>query len=174
MPRKNIITTIRKDVKVAKAVLNADLALTPAILRSLWAWFQDIEVAVPLPIMPITETEQISISRDILNEMDEEFIILEQKVAEALATDSDFDGPASPEGKKVDTLWKELAGCYASDINKEVPILPEHMHEMIANAIVDEVSHRYEISEEDARYKLRSEPSLRMMVRMSGLNPDNI
>lgn len=172
MPRENIITTIRRDVQVAKAVINADLTLTPTILRSLWAWFQDIEVAVPLPVMPITEAEQISISRDILNEMDEQFVILEQRVAEALEADADFDGPASPEGKKVDSLWKELAGCYASDINKEVPILPAHMHEAIAGAIINEVSRRYDISEEDARHKVRSEPHLRMMVRMSGLNPD--
>jgi hypothetical protein len=174
MSKGNIITNIRRDVAVAKAVVNADLALTPAILKSLWVWFQDIEVAVPLPVMSITSGEQIAITRDILVEMDEHFLILEQKVTEAIKADVDFDGPASPEGKKVDLLWKELAGCYAADINKEVPILPEHMQEMITIAIVDEISRRYDISEEDARFRLRSEPSLRMMVRMSGLDPDNI
>ena len=174
MSTENIITVIRKDIKVAKAVANADLELTPAIINSVWKWFQDVEILVPLDIMPISETERVSLTKDILNEMDEHFIILEQKVAEALAAGQDFDGPNSPEGKKVDALWKELAGCYASYINDEVPDLPVGIQRLVAESIVKEVADKYDLSEEDAISKILSDSKLRMMLRMSGIDPESL
>lgn len=170
----NIITVIRKDVKIALLVAEAGITLTSPILKSLWHWFQDVEIAVPLPIMPITEEEQISLSRDILREMDAHFAVLEANAEEAITNGTTFDGPASPEGKKVDALWKELAGCYSSLINEEVPIIPPQMQEMVASMIVEELTRKYDISEDEARHRLRTESNLRMMLRMSGVNPDNI
>lgn len=174
MSENNIITTIRKDVQIALLVADAGLTLTPPILKSLWHWFQDVEIAVPLPIMPITEEEQISLSRDILKEMEALFAVLEEKAEIAISQGEDFDGPASPEGKKVDALWKELAGCYAELVNAEVPVIPVQMQDMVAAMIVDEMTRKYDISEDEARYRLRTESHLRMMLRMSGVDPDNI
>lgn len=174
MSTENIITVIRKDIKVAKAVANADLELTPAIVNSIWKWFQDVEILVPLDIMPISEEERISLTKDILVEMDEHFVILEQKVAEAIALGQEFDGPNSPEGKKVDALWKELAGCYASYINDEVPDLPEGIQRLVAETIVKEVADKYGISEDDAISKILNDSKLRMMLRMSGIDPDSL
>lgn len=174
MTTDNIITVIRKDVKIALLVAEAGMTLTSPIVKSLWHWFQDVEIAVPLPIMPITETEQINLSREILKEMDAHFTVLEKKANEAIANGSTFDGPASNEGRKVDALWKELAGCYAILINSEVPVLPPQMQEMVSSMIVEEMTRKYDISEDEARDRLRSEAHLRMMLRMSGVNPDNI
>ncbi len=174
MSVENIITVIRKDVKIALLVSEAGLTLTPSLVKSLWHWFQDVEIAVPLPVMPITEQEQVSLSSDILREMDTHFAVLEENAEKALASGEDFDGPASAEGRKVDALWKELAGCYASIVNEEVPVLPLQMQEMVGSMIVEEVSRKYDISEDEARDKIRSESHLRMMLRMSGVNPDNI
>lgn len=174
MSAENIITVIRKDVKIALLASEAGLTLTPSLVKSLWHWFQDVEIAVPLPIMPITEQEQISLSTDILREMDGLFAILEEKAEVALKSGEVLDGPSSPEGKKVDALWKELAGCYASIVNEEVPVLPLQMQEMVGSMIVEEISRKYNISEDEARDKLRSESHLRMMLRIAGVNPDNI
>lgn len=172
MSNDNIITVIRTDIKVAKAVANADLELTPAIINSIWKWFQDVEILVPLDIMPISSEERILLTKDILTEMDDNFIILEQKVQEALAKGEDFDGPSSPEGKKVDALWKELAGCYASVVNEEVPDLPESIKRIVAETFVTEVADKYDLSTEDAVDKILGDSKLRMMLRMSGIDPD--
>lgn len=174
MSTENIITVIRKDIKVAKAVANADLELTSGIINSIWKWFQDVEILVPLPIMEISEEERISLTKDILIEMDDQFMILEQKVAEAIGVGQDFDGPDSPEGRKVDALWKELAGCYASYINAEVPDLPEGIQRLVAETIVKEIADKYDLSEDDAVDKILSDSKLRMMLRMSGIDPDSL
>ena len=174
MEQENIITTIRKDVKVALVVAEAGLTLTSPIVKSLWHWFQDVEIAVPLPIMPINEQEQLSLTKDILKEMDEQFAMLEAKANESILQGFDFDGPGSPEGKKVDALWKELTGCYAALVNEEVPIIPRQMQEMVASVIVEEMTRKYDISEEEARHRLKTVSHLRMMLRMSGVNPDDV
>lgn len=169
---ENTITHIRKDIRTLKAVVAADVEVTDVVLDGVWRWFSDVELAVPLQVMELSDSERSLLATEIIAEMDACFSRLE-KMASKPNVDLDMLAHTS-DGRQVDLLWKELAGVYADLINDEVPELPEELKQEIHERIVEELSEQFGVTEDEIRHKIRTDSSLRMRLRMSGLSPDQI
>ena len=168
----NMITAIRKDVAVLRAVLQADVEPTPPVIHGMWRWFFDVELALPLPVMPLSETERGAIALDAVNEMDEVFAVLEAKWAAAKSTEERNALQSGPEGQAVNALWREFAGCYAEMLNEDIPEIPaeeaEEVYEQAVNAWADQAG----IDPAEIMDKLRNDSMFRMQLRRQGLDPD--
>jgi hypothetical protein len=169
----NSITPIRSDLAVLRAVLDAGVGVTDSVINGAWRWFQDVELPLPLPVMTLSVQEQRHLAKTVLSEMDALFASLE-KQCEGKSLKQQAAIAQTGEAERVNALWRELAGCYAELINDEVPQLPESARVRIQEAMIGELAERFEIGEDEARLKVRTDTTLRMMLRMSGLNPDEI
>lgn len=168
---ENTTTIIRRDIQAFKAVVDANVSVTDAIVNSLWRWFGDVEIPVPLPVMPLSDEERIQITKDILGEMDESFARLEKIESHGAKSD---DLRRHEDGQQVDRLWRELAGVYAELVNEEVPSLPEEIKQQIQERIVSDLSEQFGVSEDEVLQQIRTDSSLRMRLRMAGISPDQI
>lgn len=169
----NIITPIREDIAVFRAVLAAGLQPTDMVLNGVWRWFHDVEIAVPLPVMDLSDTERASLAHDIITEMDTVFASLEAQCAgKSLRRQNALT--SSPEALQVNALWKELAGCFAELVNEEIPEIPEEIRAHVYASMVSDLAEKYGIDEDELRGRIRSDEPLRMMFRLNGLNPDEI
>jgi hypothetical protein len=173
MSAPNSITPIRADLAVLGAVLDADVEVTDQVINGVWRWFQDIEIAVPLPVMDLTSDERRTLATTILIEMDDLFAGLED-LCEGKSAKSQAAVAKTPEADRVNNLWKELAGCYAELVNDEIPELPESLRASIIESMLEDLADRFGITEDAVRTRVRTDSSLRMMLRMNGLNPDDL
>lgn len=157
-----------------RAVLAAGVTPTDKVITGVWRWFQDVEVNVPLPIMPMDDDERASIATAIAEEMDT--ILAELEAVCAGKSDSEQSDVTENHAlvAPLNNLWKELAGCYADLINDEVPILPAALRAMIVESILEELAEKNDCDEAEIRRRVRTDQSLRMMLRMNGINPDEL
>jgi hypothetical protein len=170
---ENIATLIRGDLAVFRAILSAGLAVNDSVLKGIWRWFSDVELMVPLPVMELTEAERSTLAWDIVAEMDELFAELESSAACA-AGDALPVLAGTEHGRRVNLLWKELAGCYPLLINAEIPVLPPRVRAVLEGRIVHSLAEQYQVDEAEVRRRLRTDEMLRMTIRMAGLDPDRI
>ncbi len=172
--QSEIIREIRQNIQNGRAAIAYGLDLNDVLVNGIWRYFSDVEIYVPLQVMPMTADERKSLAGSILEEMDTTMSDIE-KLFDSAASEEELDKISSgPLGRKVDNLWKELAGCYAEIINDEIPQLPESMKEAIAESMVEELAARYDTSREDIVRQIRKDSSLRMLFRRTGINPDEI
>ena len=173
MGERNFVTQIREDVCVLKAVLENGAPVTDMVLRGVWRWFQDVELQVPLPVMTLGAEERASLALTITCEMDAVFARIEA-ACEGLDAGEQLAFTQGPDAAAVNTLWRELAGCYAHLINSEVAEIPaEHLEEAHARAF-ESLCEQTGWSEDTLRENLRENTHFRMMLRMAGLDPDRI
>jgi hypothetical protein len=169
---KNVVTEIRTDLAAVRAVLASDAAMTAPVLHGLWRWFKDVELMVPLPVMGLAADERRSLAIDIAAEMDAKFVELE-KVSAALSVEEQSELGHSLEAEPTNNLWRELAGCYAELINLAVAVLPDEARQEIQRHMFDSLS-RKSGDPDLIRFQLRTDSVLRMSLRMSGLDPDQM
>lgn len=167
---ENMISKIRKDLAVLRLVIENDLPVTDSTIKGLWQWFPDVELVLPLPIMPLTDEQRKEVSINILNDMDEAFAHIEKNFSELV--EADEKGIETKEETLVNNLWRELAGCYAETINAEVPQLPEEIKETLGRGMYETLVNGFGGDEDMLSYKLQNDSTLRMMIRMAGLDPD--
>ena len=168
MSESNPVSKARDDLRVLKILVENDGPVTSTTLSAVWRWFLDVEIPLPLPAMPLTDKQRLTLTRAITSEMDDVFAELEQQAE---------TGGNVTEGEPVDrinALWRELAGCYADILNASLPQLPEEQkREMEANA-VRLVAMSTGMDEEEAAEHIRTDPVTRTMLRRSGIEPDNV
>lgn len=169
-----LIDDIRQDINNARAVIAFGLDLNDTIINGIWRYFSDVEINVPLSVMPLEKNERIELARGILDEMDEIMLQIRGLYESASSEEEIAKIHRGPLADKVDRLWKELAGCYAEIVNEEIPVLPEHLRKVVAESMVQELADRFDISESDMLEKIRHDSSLRMMFRRTGINPDEL
>lgn len=170
----NIIKEIRHNLQIGRATLEYGVDINDAVINGIWRYFSDVEIFVPLPVMPLEGKERMALAAIILQDMDETMLKIEKKFEKA-SSEKELDKISNgPLGERVDSLWKELAGCYAELINQEIPKLPEHVKEAVAESMVEELAARFETSPEDMIQQIRQDSTLRMLFRRTGLNPDEI
>ena len=169
----NVMTIIRKDIAVFRTVVSAQVEVTDTVLTGIWRWFGDVEINVPLPVMDLTEHKRRYLAANVLAELDDVFAQLEV-IAENQADDDDTDLSQTPLGQQADALWKELAGCYASLVNEEIPALSSEDQEEIGRQMVSSIARGMGVDEDDAFKIIRKDSKLRMMLRMAGVNPDTL
>jgi hypothetical protein len=165
------IPDIRRDVKAVRAIVESGAEMPEWAINALWRWFFDQELRVPLPVMTMSEQERASLAIEILSEMDERFASLEA-VAEAASDGDDLN--TTEDGQKVNALWRELAGCYASVVNESVVVLTEEEAQEAYAQILPVLSASSGLPEEELLERIRTDGSTRMMLRRSGIDPDRL
>lgn len=170
---ENSITPILRDIRVMRAVVDAGVPVSDMVIRGVWRSFFDIELNLPLPVMALTGPERQRLAREIIHEMEALFTELEE-LAEGLDDEAQFALSGIEEAKRINSLWRELAGVYADQVNDQVPVIPPALKEMITARIVADMADKFGVDEDDLRAKIRTESTLRMMLRMQGINPDEL
>lgn len=171
---KNTISEIRNDVAALALVQASGLTVTDAVFMGVWRWFRDVELVVPLPVLVTEPEERQSLAALITAEMDDVMSRLEPLFGVA-ETDEEKDVLAqSADGQALDNLFRELAGVYAELVNDEVPVLPAMLKEALQEGLIENLADRLDADEYEIRARLKTDSRLRMMVRMSGLDPDAI
>lgn len=168
--KENMISKVRKDLAVLKLVIENNLPVTESTMKGLWQWFPDVELILPLPVMPLSDADRKEVSLNILEDMDAAFAVIENNFEELV--EADRNGVETKEETLVNNLWRELAGCYAESINSEVPSLPEEIKESMSRGMYDTLVNGFNGDEDLVIHKLKTDSTLRMMIRMAGLDPD--
>jgi hypothetical protein len=169
----NLITEIRNDVQVLQAVIKADVPPTDIVINGVWRWFLDVELYLPLPVMELTTAEQKTFATTILEEMDTHFAKLETRW-DHLTNEEKHHLNQTDDSTIVNNLWRELAGVYAALINKSVTILDPEDKEAAEATAVEMLMHASGMDEEEIRHRVRHDPTMRLMLRRSGIDPDHI
>lgn len=170
----NIIDAIRQDIVNARTIVDSGLDLNDTIINGIWRHFSDVEIYVPLASMDLRPEERVNLAQGILQEMDEAMGKIREGYAKAASEEELESIHKGPLGQKVDSLFKELAGCYAEIINQEIPQLPENMKQVVAESLVAELAQRFDTTEDEIVNQVRHDSSLRMLFRRTGLNPDDL
>lgn len=173
MSEANLVTRTKEDVAVFRAVVSAGLQPTSPVIHSLWRWFGNVDLALPLPIMSLEEKDRQNIAIDILNDLDVALDKYEEKSNQTPIKDR-HELNNGPETIIVDNMWKELAGLYAELLNKEVLALNDADKEEITANIIENISEALGLDHEGVIQKIKTDPSLKLSLRMMGLNPDEI
>jgi hypothetical protein len=169
----NTITPILNDVRVMRAVVDAGVTVNDMVLRGVWRSFFDVELNLPLPVMPLNDQERNRLAKEIIHEMEALFSELEE-LAEGLTEEAQFALGTTEEARRINSLWRELAGVYAEQVNEQVPVIPAALREIITARIVSDMAEKFGVDEDDIRNKIRTESTLRMMLRMQGIDPDEL
>lgn len=173
MSGPNFVTPIRQDVAVLQAVLEVGVPVTDMVIRGVWRWFQDVELRVPLPVMALGEEERSTLALSITREMDEVFARIE-KVGEGLPPEQQHTLTEGPDAEAVNSLWRELAGCFADLVNRDVVEIPDEYREQAHEQAFESLCAQTGWSEDSLREHLRGDSQFRMMLRMAGFDPDRI
>ena len=173
---ENTLTKTKKDLAVFNVVVKAGLVPTDAVIEGLWHWFPNVEVALPLPIMPLKENERKKIASRILDEMLEVATRMENELNTLPRDEESYSNyfQNSPDVTLIDNLWKELVGVYASLFNAYVRSLSKEDQARASEAFLEFMETNLEIDRKEAIEQIHTNPSLRMQLRMIGVDPDII
>jgi len=172
--KTDIIDMIRVDIQNSRAALNYGLELNDTLINGVWRHFTDVEILVPLATMELHPDERKTLASNILEEMDNTMAEIRGEYAKAETSEEIDRIHNGPLGQKVDSLWKELAGCYAEIINEEIPQLPDHVKKIVAESLVAELANRFDTTEEEIVDRIQHDSALRMMFRRTGIDPDEV
>lgn len=161
------------DLRVIDACIKQGVPVTPAVLDAAWGWFGDVEIILPIPEMGLAEEQRNALAAQVIDD-----IIVEFGKAAAKWEDAPDETPvkeiAPDEVEKIDSLWRELAGCFAPVLNEMVPEVPDPLRERICSTMVENMAESFEVGEDEVREALRSDSSLRMSLRRQGIDPDTV
>ncbi len=170
---ENLISEMRADLHVFRAVVEANVAPTDIVLNGVWRWYLDVELHLPLPVMDMNPDERRRYAVDIINEMDAAFAAVEPQFD--TMTHEDIHNLFRGEfADQVNGLWRELAGAYAYLINQSVVILDEEDKRNAEEHAVELISQSSGLDEDEIRDRIRHDSQMRLMLRRSGLDPDRI
>lgn len=170
---ENYITYIRNDLAVFRAVLDAEVKPTAMVIESVWRWFRDIELIVPLGNMDLSDLERSDLASQIVEEMDTIFSKIETEV-EGLSPEELYELRSSPSAEQVNSLWRELAGCYSEMINAAIPVIPLELKEVMESQMVASLAQQFQTDEDQVRFQVKTDGATRMMIRFAGLDPDRV
>lgn len=171
--RDNVITKVKADTKVFEVVVKSGVPMTEAVLNAVWRWYIDVELYLPLPEMPMADQERLTLAQEILSEMEDILTVVENKFD--TFTEEEMENLANlPESQALNNLWRELAGVYAYLINEGVPTLSEEEQAAAHEHAVEMLHDSSGMDESEIRDRIRHDPTMRLMLRRSGLDPDKI
>jgi len=167
------VSKTKEDVAVFRAVVSAGLKPTSPLIHGLWRWFTNVDLVLPLPIMAIAPTERKNLALAILDDLDS---ALDKYEIKNLNTPVDKRNELNngPEASYIDSMWKELAGVYADLFNKEVLTIKDEDKEMITSQIIESMSEAMGLDRDGVLNQIKTDPALKLSLRMIGLNPDEI
>lgn len=173
---ENTLTKTKKDLAVFNVVVKAGLTPTEAVIEGLWHWFPNVEVALPLPVMVLKEADRVRIASGVLDEMFEVATRMESDLNNIHRDEESYSDyfKNSPDVPLIDNLWKELVGVYASLFNSYVRRLSQEEQALASEAFLEFMENNLEIDRNEAITEIQTNPSLRMQLRMIGVDPDII
>lgn len=162
------ISEAHADIRALKSLITTGTPVTWPVLNAVWRWFLDVEIVLPLQDMALSGKDHARLAREIVNDLDEAFTRLDAYVA----ANPDADMAENADVNELNSLWRELASLYAGMLNDSVNPVPEEMREhVIANAI-PMLAHAAGVDLDEAAEQVKSNPVTRMMMRRSGIDPD--
>jgi len=168
-----MMTEVKKDLTVLEILIKNNIEPTSSVMNAIWRWFIDIELILPLPVMEFSDKERTKYASEIVADLQKNFSILEQQY-EKFTEEEKRELSHSEEAEIVNSLWRELAGVYASIINEEVAVLDEEEQEVAHANAVEMLSYSSGMDEDEIRDRIKHDPTMRLMLRKSGLDPDRI
>lgn len=171
----DILDNTNHDLKALQAVLTAGINPTDMVLNGVWRHFLDVELPLPLPVMEMTDDERRRYANDIITEM---LTVLD-------ALDTAFPRPrhtyeqiqaisASSLAANLNNLWRELAGVFGPLVNEAVQILPPEIKTFIESTVLEGLMSAFDMTEEEARDRVKNDPMLRLSLRRAGVDPDAV
>jgi len=152
------------DLRVLRLVTASDeLPITRSVAASVWGWFGDVEFSLPIPEMPIGDSERTRLVLEICDDM----IDTARHVA-ALRPTLEASPETAPLHQRLDVLWRELAGALAPVLNAT---LPEPTAEEEYPRAITQLAAGF--TQEEWQNHLK-DPSVRMSLRRLGLDPDKL
>lgn len=170
---ENLISEVRSDLAVLRTVVESDTPVTETILNGLWRWFIDVELMLPLPVMDLTDAERKRYATEILTEMDALFAHLEERFP-SMTEEEQESLHTTDEALATNALWRELAGVFAALINRGVAVLSEEEAAEAHEHAVEMLCATSGMEEDEIRDRIRHDPTMRLMLRRSGIDPDRI
>ena len=169
----SLVSQTKEDVAVFRAVISAGLTPTSPVMNGLWRWFSNVDLALPLPVMKIAPEEKKNLALTILDDLDSALDKYELKNLKTLIANR-HELNNGLEATQIDNMWKELAGVYAELINKEVVTIRPEDKEEIALQLIENMSEIFGLDRPAVLERIKTDPSLRLSLRMTGLNPDDM
>lgn len=165
-----------EDIKVFAftALHSAEVALTQSVIGGIEKWFSNVEVVYPIMEVDFDAAEKAKLIQDVTDEMIELLSATYLHRVTNVLTQKDYDAFCV----KLDSLWRELTGCIASELNelfKSRAVPAESVED--ATRMIKEVMSQAAGSEEEAEAFLKeakADPFTRTNLRRIGINPDSL
>jgi hypothetical protein len=160
------------DVTSFGEILAAGITITPTLIDIVGSWFSNVEIIFPIPEMPIDAAERDALAKTVTTEMAEAFADAIVK----LEGGAEFEDTLEVLAPKVDGLWRELAGLYASEMNEH---FADRTEAVDVDAIRERITSMLEHAEEfgidpaDLRAELLDDQA-RAQLRKMGIDPDSL
>lgn len=173
---ENTLTKTKRDLAVFRVVVKAGLIPTDSVLEGLWHWFPNVDIALPLPVMSLKDSDRKKIASNILDEMYEVATRMENELNIVPRTEEDYAHyfENSPDVILIDNLWRELTGVYAFLFNAYVNSLSREDQIQASERLLESMESNFNMNRAEAIAQIHSDPRLRMQLRMIGVNPDSI
>ena len=179
----------KDDFSVLKFLMENDGPVTLPVIEEVFSHFYDVELPLPLPVMDLSDDERKGLSVSIMDEMLETLEKIVEAVNQAEAEeDVEEDDEEGSEEKiylsdicpelteELDNLWRELAGCFAAEINSTIqkPFTQPQEEEDFYEKLLPNLADDLDITEDEALSMVQNNSSLRLMLRRNGIDPDRI
>jgi imidazolonepropionase-like amidohydrolase len=174
MGLNDMLQKTREDVQTFAQIVKAGIRINEHLLAMVAKWFSDVEIALPIAEMPMTEEERntlsIQVAEDMISALDKAITSLDNGGAEAEVL--------SQAAATLDPLWRELAGLQARVLNEihqrhsDRPTRAEVL-EAIEN-MVEQLMQATGEDEETTRNRMRKDAGVIRLLRQLGIEPDAI
>lgn len=164
----------RSDFDTFRSAVNADISITGTLLDIVASWYRNVEIVLPIPEMGLDEGERKQLAQEVATEM---LQIVDNAISE-LERGADGEEILPAIAPKLDALWRELAGVYASVLNaafreKMDGIDPEEVKHAI-EAMIATMAQLSGDDEGSVRAHMRTDESTRAKLRQMGIDPDTL
>jgi hypothetical protein len=166
MSSRHPLDDLVADLKVLRLVAaTEEVQITDTVATGVWAWFADVEFALPIPEMTIADKERTQLIVAICDEMAD---VAAQARAQHPHPESQPPATVAKLYAQLDTLWRELSGALAPVLNSSLP------DPMSAEEYQRTISQfRSGFTPEEWQHQLQ-DPTVRMSLRRMGLDPDRL
>lgn len=174
MSLQDMLERTRRDFESFRHVVSAEIPVTDTFLAIVQRWFENVEIAYPIPEMPIDDSERCTLGSDIAKELVD---AVDSGLA-ALRGGTDEDDCLERIAPRLDGLWRELTGVYAPILNAAFRERTEHLDDTIRERLIADMitmtAEANDVSTDEVREYIRSNKAARTRLRQMGVDPDVI
>ena len=170
----DMLQKTREDIQTFAQIVKAGIRINEHLLAMVAKWFGDVEIALPIAEMPMTEEERSTLSIQVAEDM----IAALDKAIAVVANGGDEAGELRKVAAILDPLWRELAGLQArvlNEIHQRHSDRPtrEEVLEAIEN-MVQQLMQTTGEDEETTRNRMRKDAGVIRLLKQLGIDPEII